>query len=136
MKRSEFIFDCVDVLYYILNKIGLNRGGSYIDSRKWLKNKKSTTNPKNNDDKCFLYVVTVALNHKNIVKDSQRISKFKPFIDQYDWKEISFPSHKKHREKFELNKKSIALNILYVPYNSKEIRHAYKSRSSNYFNDY
>ena len=136
MKGSEFIFDCVDVLYYILNKIGLNRGRSYIDSRKWLKNKKSTTNPKNNDDKCFLYVVTVALNHKNIVKDSQRISKIKPFIDQYDWKEISFPSHKKHREIFELNKKSIALNILYVPYNSKEIRHAYKSRSSNSFNDY
>ena len=25
-----------------------NRGGTYIDSPKWLKNKKSTINPKNN----------------------------------------------------------------------------------------
>ena len=30
MKGSEFIFDSVDVLYYKLHKISLNRGGSYI----------------------------------------------------------------------------------------------------------
>ena len=43
--------------------ITLNRGGSYIDSPEWLKNKKSTINLKNNDDKYVQYVVTVALNH-------------------------------------------------------------------------
>ena len=64
MKESEFIFDSVDILYYNLNKIILNRGGSYIDSLKWLKNKKGTINPKNNDDKCFQYVITVA-KHKS-----------------------------------------------------------------------
>ena len=32
MRGSEFIFDRVDALYYNLNKISLNRGGSYIDS--------------------------------------------------------------------------------------------------------
>ena len=48
MKGSEFEF-----LYYDFNKISLNRGGSYIDSPKWLKDKKSTINPKNIDDKCF-----------------------------------------------------------------------------------
>ena len=35
---------------------------------------------------------------------------------------------KKDWEKFGLNNKSIALNILYVPCNNKEIRHAYKSK--------
>ena len=35
---------------------------------------------------------------------------------------------KKDWKKFELNNKSIALNILYVPYKTKEIRHAYKSK--------
>ena len=35
--------------------------------------------------------LTVALNCQNIEKDPQRISKIKPFIDQYNWKEISFP---------------------------------------------
>ena len=37
MKGSEYIFDSVDVLYYSLNKISLNRGVSYIDSPEWLK---------------------------------------------------------------------------------------------------
>ena len=61
-------------------------------------------------------------------KNPQRISDFKPFIVQYDWKKISFPSHKRDWKKLALNNKSIALNILYVPYNTEEIRHAYKSK--------
>ena len=64
MRESEFVFDSVDSLYYKLHKISLNRGGSYIDSPTWLKNKKATINPKHNDDKCFQYAITVALNHK------------------------------------------------------------------------
>ena len=38
--------------------------------------------------------------------------------------EIEFPSH----EIFELNNKSIALNILYLPYNTEKIGYAYKSK--------
>ena len=64
MRRSEFIFDSVDLLYYNLQKINLNRkGSSYIDSPKWLKNKKATINPKNNDNNCFQYNLTAALNY-------------------------------------------------------------------------
>ena len=40
MRGSEFVYDSVDVLHYNLNKVSLSRGGSYIDSPKWLKNKK------------------------------------------------------------------------------------------------
>ena len=82
-------------MHYKLHKISLNRGGSYIDSPKWLKNKKATINPKIKDDKCFEYALTVVLDYQNIKKDPQRMSKIKPFIDQYHWKEISFPSHQK-----------------------------------------
>ena len=128
MKGSEFIFDSVDALYYDLNKISLKRGGSYIGSTEWLKNKKATITPKNNNDKCFQCTLTVALNNQNIKNNPERISRIKPFIDHYNWKEISFPSHKKDWQKFKLNNKSIALNILYILYNTKEIRHAYKSK--------
>ena len=137
MKGSEFIFDNVDILYDNLNKISLNRGRSYIDSPEWLKNKKATINLKNdNDDKCFQYATTIALNHEQIKSNSQisnniRISNIKPFIDQYNSKDIDFTSHKTDWKKFESNNKSIALNILSVPHNSQEIRHAYKSKHLN-----
>ena len=59
MKGSDFVFGSVDLLLYKLHKISLNRGGSYIDSPEWLKNKKATLNPKNKDDKYFQYALTV-----------------------------------------------------------------------------
>ena len=126
MRGSEFVFDSIDLLCYKLCKVSLNRGGSHKDSPEWLKNKEATVNPKNNDDKCFQYTVAVALNHKQIKSHPERISKTNPFIKEYNWKEIDFPLHRKDWKRFESNNKSIALNILYVPYNNKEIRHAYK----------
>ena len=61
-------------------------------------------------------------------KDLQRISKIKPFINQYNWKEIDIPSEQTGWKKFELNSKSIALNILFVPYNTEKISLVYKSK--------
>ena len=85
LRESEIVFDGVNALYYDFNKISLNRGKSYNESPEWLKNKKATINPKNNDDQCFQYSLTVALNYEQIERDHQRISKIKPFIDQYNW---------------------------------------------------
>ena len=112
-------------MYHKLHKINLNRGGSYIDSPKWLKNKKGTVNPKNNGDKCFQYVITMTLNHEQIKKDPQRTTKIKHFIHQYNWKETDVPSQIKDSKKFESNNKSNDLNILYVAHNTKDLRHAY-----------
>ena len=128
MRGSDFEFDGVNLLYYSFNKISLNKVGSYIESPKWIKNKLSTINPKNNDYKCFQYAITVALNHDKINKDPQRVSKIKPFIDQYNWNDIDFPSTSKDWKKFELNNESIALNILYVPHKTGKIHLAYKSK--------
>ena len=66
MRGSEFVPGSIDLLYFHLQKIGLKRGGSYIDSPEWLKNKKATINPENNDDNCFQYALTVALNHQTL----------------------------------------------------------------------
>ena len=95
------------------------RGGTYIDSPKWLKDKKSTINLKKNDEKYFQYAVTLALNLDIIEKSPQRISKIKPFIDQYNWKDIDFPPTNNDWRKLELNN-DIALNILYIPHNTKK----------------
>ena len=114
-------------MYYHFNKISISRRGSYIDSPQWLKNKKSTINPINKDYKCFQYAVTLALNLDKIRKNPQRISKIKPFIDQYNWKGIDFPATSKDWKKLESNNE-IVLNILYVPHNTKKIQVAYKSK--------
>ena len=84
MKGSDFILNEVNYLFYYFNRITITKGGSYIESLKWLKDKKCTINQKNNDNKCFQYAATLALNFNNIDKDPQRISKIKPFIDNYN----------------------------------------------------
>ena len=119
MKGSDFAFDGVNYLYYDLNKISISKGGSYIDSPKWLKDKKSTINPKNNDYKCFQYAVTLALNIDKINGQPQSISKIKPFIEEYNWKDIDFPFPSKDWKKFELNNNT---------HNTKKTEIAYKSK--------
>ena len=46
MKGSDFAFDGVNYLHYNFNKISISRGGSYIDSPKWLKDKKINSESK------------------------------------------------------------------------------------------
>ena len=127
MRGSDFEFDGVKFLYYDFIKTSINRGGSYIDSPKWLKDRISTMNPRNNNHKCFQYAVTLTLNFNKINKHPQRISKIKPFIDQYNWKDIDFPATSKDWKKFELNNET-ALNTLYVRHNTKKINIAHKSK--------
>ena len=50
------------------------------------------------------------------------------FIDQYNWEGLDFLSRTKDRKKFGRNNKTIALNILYVPHNTKTINIAHKSK--------
>ena len=95
MRGSDFEFDGVNLLYYNFNKISLNRGGSYTEPAKWIKDKKLIINPKNNDHNCFQYAVTLALNYDKIDKNHQRISKIRPFIDQYNWKDLDYPATSK-----------------------------------------
>ena len=72
MRGREFVFDCVQLLYYKCHKVDLNSGG-YIDSPDWIKNKKAAINPiSKKDNKCFPYAVTVVLNYEEIIKDQQR----------------------------------------------------------------
>ena len=42
MRGNEFVFDSINLLYHNLHNISLNKGRLYIDSPKWLKEKKSS----------------------------------------------------------------------------------------------
>ena len=70
----------------------------------------------------------MALNIDKVNGHPERISKIKRFIEKYNWKDIDFPSARKDWNKFEINNNDVALNIFYVPYNTKKIEIAYKSK--------
>ena len=75
MRGSDFVFNGINYFYYDFNTVSISKGGCYIGSPKWLKNKKSTVNPKNNNYKCFQYAATLALNFDKVTSHPERIAK-------------------------------------------------------------
>ena len=116
MKGSSYVFDSADLLHYILHKISLNRGGWYIDSPLWIENKKATIHPKNKNNHCFKYAITAALNYSEINNHPEKISNLKHFLDNYNWKDIEFPSGLKDFKKFQQNNER--LDLIYYMYHT------------------
>ena len=83
MEGSSFVFDYVNFLNIKFNQVDLIRVVSNIKEDKWISNKKAIINPKNDKVEniyCFMYAVTVALNHAEIGDHPERINKVLPFI--------------------------------------------------------
>ena len=119
---SGFTFERVDLTIIQFHQIKLKRGSSYIESPKWLTDKRATINSLNYEgSECFRYAMIAALHHQNIDNYPERINNLKPFINNYDWSNIKFPVEQKYWDTFERNNKDIALNIYSVTYNKKEI---------------
>ena len=49
-----------------------------------------TVNPKNEDDRCFQYVATVALNYKSIDWNTERAQNTKLFTNKHSWEGINY----------------------------------------------
>ena len=94
-------------------------------SSEWLRSKKESIT---NEDNCFQNALNDSLDYQTIKTHPERISKLKPYINKYNWKDIKFPSDKDDWKKFEQNNKEIALNILFVRHNKKEIEPAYTAK--------
>ena len=97
-------------------------------SSQWLKSKKAAII---NGDSDFQKALDDALNYQNIETHPERISKLKPYINKYNWEGLDFPAEPNEWIKFERNDKTIALNVLYVQYNTKTISVAYRSEYNN-----
>ena len=129
IKGSDYISNHVNSLEYHFHKVSLGRGSSYIPSPNWLLHKKAKINPYNYaDDRCFLYAIITALNSQNIDHHPERISKLGQFVNNYNWDNICFPAGHKDYSAFEKNNSDIAINILYVPHKTQEIRQCYISK--------
>ena len=94
---SDFVFESVELMNYKLHIVSLKRGGSYIKSSERFVNEKATINPKNeNDDSCFQYSITSALNYTEI-KKRQLENIFKKIKHE----DTDFSSQQRGWEKFE-----------------------------------
>ena len=68
-EKSGFTLNRVLHLNIDFHKLNLTRGNSYIPLPSWIPKKKAIINPKNkNDEECFKWAVTAALNYKQIGK--------------------------------------------------------------------
>ena len=101
------------------------KGKLELYSSEWLRSKTESITKKDN---YFQNASNDSLDYQRIKKNPQKISKLRPYINQYNWKDIKFPSVKDDWKKFEQNNNEIALNKLFVPHNKKEIEPAYISK--------
>ena len=104
-----------------------------LNSLGWLRGNKEAiiNNNNNNNNSDFQNALDDALNYQTIEKDPRRISKLKPYINKYNRKGIYFLAGSKDCVKFEKNNETIALNVLYIPCNTKTISVAYKLKFNN-----
>ena len=109
--NSRFVFD--EFLYLDANfhQLNLVRGSSYLPLPDWLARKKAIVNPHNDDEECFKWSVIAAENVG--MKDPQRVSNLRKFMDNYDWSGLEFPISIKDIGKFE-TRNNISVNVLAV----------------------
>ena len=98
-----------------------------LNSSGWLQGKNDVINNNNN----FQNALNDALNYHTIENNPQRISKLKPYIDNYNWEGTKVPAESKEWQKFEQNNDTIALDVLYVEQYTNKITPAYKSKYNN-----
>ena len=84
-----------------------------------------------NGDNTFQKALDDTLNYQKIETHLERISNIVRYISKYNWEGLEFPAGPKDWKKFEQNNKTIALNVLFVPYNTKTIRFASRSEYNN-----
>ena len=124
-RGSQFIPDSVELLCYQFQRIDIRRAESCIIPPDWIASKKATINPKNEkNNECFKWSIISRLNYsKTKEKNWKKLLKFKK-VDK------DFSSYQREWQEFEQNNISLDLNILFVPYNSEEVKLAYKSNNN------
>ena len=109
--NSRFVFD--EFLYLDTNfhQQNLMRGSSHLPLPDWLARKKVIVNPHNDHEECFKWSVITAENVG--MKDPQRVSNLRKFMDNYDWSGLEFAVSIKDIGKFE-TRNNISDNVLAV----------------------
>ena len=85
-------------------------GSSYIPLPEYLAKKQALINLKNDDQQCFKWAVTRAINP--VEKNAERIDKkLRAKADTLNWNGITFPTPLLEIDKFERNNPSVSMNV-------------------------
>ena len=97
------------------------KGNSWIPLPEWIKRKKAVINMKNEDNECFKWCVTRALNP--VERDSEIIlQKLIKQSEELNWKGISFPMEVKKIDRFEKNNLFVSVNVFYFDKSVQPLR--------------
>jgi hypothetical protein len=91
VKGSGSVFLKIESLFMSVAQYKPFKASSYIKLDSYLSNKKCCINIKNTDQKCLMYCVLYHLHKDVITTNADRVSNYAPYLNQFDWKGISFP---------------------------------------------
>ena len=109
--NSRFVLDEFLYLDVYFHQLNLMRGSSYFPLPDWLARKKVIVNPHNDNEECFNWSVIAAEDVG--MKDPQRVSNLRKFMDNYHWSGLGFPVSIKDIGKFE-TRNNVSVNVLAV----------------------
>ena len=106
------------------------KGNSWIPLPEWIKRKKAMINMKNEDEECFKWCVTRALNP--VDKNKERVTqKLRKHAEELNWKGISFPMEAEKTDRFEKNNPKISIHVFYLDGNVQPLKISDEERKIN-----
>ena len=85
-------------------------GSSYVQTPRWVENKKATVNIINHDNLCFLYCVLAVSHHQKV--NPQRLNHYNKFLDELKIQGLTFPLTLDQIPLFEKNNSDYSINVL------------------------
>ena len=114
---------------HLVEFVPLN-GNSWIPLPEWIKRKKAVINIKNEDNECFKWCVTRALNPIKI--HPERITqKIRKQAEKLKWKGISVPMDSEKIGRFEKNNPNISIYVFYLDGSIQPLRISEEERKNN-----
>ena len=78
----------------INNEKNDNNENTFVETPMCIKSKRAVLNPKSNNNKSFQYSITLSLCYKEIGNNFNRITKIKPYINNFNWNNVKFSTNK------------------------------------------
>jgi hypothetical protein len=132
-KGSGWTLHSIDGIMIRISKFVPLRGSSYIPLPNFVSSRKAVVNPKNYDQKCFMWAVLA----KHVEGDNpHRVDyRYENLVDKYNFSNIQFPTIIKNIDIFERDNQTVSVNVYCIDDDKKNIypRRVCKKVKHNHF---